>query len=203
VAGGASLASVLNLSGRRNFLLQHQLATAGRNYRVLDPEKHHYFTVRENIGQEMRSNFLGGIGQTAGSLRVGFGVGQRTYSWTVLNPAGSAVGTITIQVAGFSAVSTLTDSAGAPVLAINVNRGLAGGMTATAAFPDGRPMFQAKGNLIRHNFSIHGPDGQEVAKIHEAWASVRDTYNLDVTGNVDPLCALIFAIMIDREKASN
>ena len=73
-------------------------------------------------------------------------------------------------------------------------------MTATAVAPDGRPLLEAKGHLISHNFSLHDGSGAEVAKVHEAWASVRDTYNLDVSAKVDPLAPLIFAILIDREK---
>jgi hypothetical protein len=177
------------------------MATAGRNYRILDAEKHHLFTVRENVRQELRANFLGGMGQSGGGFRVGpFGTASRTFAWTVLDATGNARGTITIQLSGYTATSTLADVTGAPVLAIQVERGLAGGMTATAAYPDGHAMFQAKGNLIRHNFSILDPAGAEVAKIHEAWASVRDTYNLDLVGNADPLCTVIFAVMIDREK---
>jgi hypothetical protein len=182
-------------------LLQHQLISGGRNYRVLNHEKRHLFTVKENLGQELRANFLGGLGQQGSGFHLG--PGTRTFLWTVLDSAGSPHATITIQVRGFNAVSTLADSAGAPILGVNVDRGMVGGLTATAAYPDGRTMLQTRGNLIRHSFSVHDPAGQEVAKIHEAFASVRDTYNLDLVGNVDPLYPLIFAILIDREKESN
>jgi hypothetical protein len=200
-AGGQALGSVLGIEGGRNFLLQHQIISAGRNYRVLNMEKRHLFTVREEIRQEMRSNFLGGFGQQQTGFHLGpVALGTQTFLWTVADSSGNARGTISIQVTGFHAISTLVDSAGVPLLTVNVERGLTGGLTATAAFPDGRPMFQVKGNTIRHNFSIHDPSGVEVAKIHEAWASVRDTYNLDIVGSVDPLFPLVFAILIDREK---
>jgi hypothetical protein len=201
--GGPSLSAVLGLAGGRSFLLQHQLISAGHSYRVLASDKRHLFTVRENVGQELRSNFLGGMGSPSPGLHLGsIALGSRTFAWTVLDSAGTPRGAIAFQVQGFHAQSTLTDSAGAPVLVVHVDRGMVGGLTATAAYPDGRPMFQTRGNLIRHNFSIHDPGGAEVAKIHEAWASVRDTYNLDLVGNVDPLFPLVFAILIDREKES-
>jgi uncharacterized protein YxjI len=85
-------------------------------------------------------------------------------------------------------------------LVVDVEQGMIGKLTATAALPDGRPLFEVRGNTVRHNFSVHGPAGEELAKIHEDWASVRDTYNLDIVGNVDPLAPLIFAILIDNEK---
>jgi uncharacterized protein YxjI len=176
----------------------------GRNYRVLTSEKRHLFTVRESFGQEVRANFLGG----SGISRPGFGLGAlalgaRNFVWEVLDASGAPRGRISIQVTRGNAVSTLSDGAGNPLLAINVDKGLVGGLSATAATVDGRPMFQARGNLIHHNFSIQNPAGQEVAKVHEAWASVRDTYNIDLVGNVDPLGPLIFAILIDREKETN
>jgi hypothetical protein len=176
----------------------------GRNYRILNSEKRHLFTVRESFGQEVRANFLGG----GGSAPPGFGLGALTlgtrhFIWEVLDATGSPRGRISIQVSRGNAVSTLADASGTPLLAINVDKGLVGGLAATAATGDGRPMFQARGNLIHHNFSIQDPAGQEVAKVHEAWASVRDTYNVDLVGNVDPLGPLIFAILIDREKETN
>ncbi|HTS33370.1 MAG TPA: zinc ribbon domain-containing protein [Thermoplasmata archaeon] len=203
-SAGPSLTQVLGLQGARNFVLQHQLTGAGRSYRVLNAAKQPLFTVKENFGQEMRSNLLGGVfGQQGPSLGLGStALGRRTLAWTVHDGAGALRGNITFQISGYHALSTLTDSAGAPVLVVNVDRGLVGGLTATAASPDGRPLYQAKGNLIHHNFSITDPGGHELAKIHEAWASVRDTYSLDLVANVDPLGPLIFAILIDREKES-
>jgi hypothetical protein len=201
-SGGAALAAALHLAGVRNFLLQHQLVSAGRNYRVLDREKHHLFTVKEDLRQELRANFLSGMGQGPGFRMGPIALGTRTSSWTILDSAENPRGVITIQVAGYNAVSTLADAAGTPLLAITVARGMVGGLTATAALPGGPAILQARGNLLRHNFSIQDPAGQEVAKIHEAWASVRDSYNLDLVGNADPLAILIFAIMIDREKAT-
>ncbi len=195
---------MLGVEGGRSFLLQHQLLSGGRNYRVLNPEKRHLFTVRESLGQELRANFLGGGGPAGTGFHLGpVAVGTRTFVWTVLDSAGSGRGTISIQMSGYHAASTLTDSAGTPILVVHVDRGLVGGLTANATLGDGRPMFLTKGNLFRHNFSILDATGQEVAKIHEAWASVRDTYSLEIVGNVDPLGPLIFAILIDREKETN
>ncbi|MGP8072640.1 MAG: zinc-ribbon domain-containing protein [Thermoplasmata archaeon] len=199
---GPPLATALGLEGGRSFLLQHQLLAAGRSYRILTPEKRHLFTVKENFGQEMRSNFMGGmLGNQGGALGLGStAFNHRTFAWTVHDAAGALRANITFQVSGYHATSTLADTAGSPILVVNVDRGLVGGLTATAVLPDGRPLFQTKGNLIHHNFSILDPSGRELAKIHEAWASVRDTYNLDLVAPVDPLGALIFAILIDREK---
>lgn len=197
------LGSVLGLQGVRNFLLQHELLSGGRNYRVLNHEKRHLFTVREDVRQELVEGFLGEPAGPAHGFHLGRAAHQvPSIAWTVADAAGNPRGTIQIQASGNAAVSTLANGSGTPILSVNVERSMVGGVSATAAFPDGRAMFAARGNLMRHDFSIHDPSGAEVAKIHEAWASMRDTYNLDVVGSVDPLCPLIFAILIDREKAA-
>jgi zinc-ribbon domain len=199
-----SLAPALGLAGGRSFLLQHQLIGAGHSYRVLDREKRHLFTVKEDLGGELRANFLGRMGQQQPGFYLGrLGPVTRTFSWWVVDGAGNVQGTITIQLSGRTAVSALSDANGAPVFAVSVDRGMMGGMTATAAYPDGRAMLEAKGNLMHHSFSIHDASGREVAKIHEAWASVRDTYTLDLVGEVDPVYPVIFAMLIDREKEAN
>jgi uncharacterized protein YxjI len=203
---GANLSAALGLAGCQKFLVQHQLFTGGRSYRVLNHEKKHLFTVKENVRQELVSNLLRPGGQPAQGLsfQMGFAQGRPTeFAWTVDDVSKNVVGTIAIQIAGNTAMSSMSDAAGNPVLAVQVVKGMMGGLTATAAFPNGQTMFQAHGNLLRHNFLIKDPRGAEVAKIHEAWASIRDTYNLDLVGKVDPLCPLIFAILIDREKAAN
>jgi hypothetical protein len=195
------LGSILGLEGCRNFLLQHQLLTEGRNYRVLNHEKRHLFTVKENVGQDLWANmFRSRPPPRSGAFFGQLGAPTYTYTWGVEDASRNVQGVIQIQMHGNTAVSTLVNAAGAPILAVSVERSLMGTMNATAAFPDGRAMFQTKGNLIRHSFSVHDPSGGEVAKIHESFASLRDTYNLDIVGNVDPLAPLIFAILIDREK---
>jgi uncharacterized protein YxjI len=199
VSDGSALRAALGLQGGQKFLLQHEMLSGGRNYRVMNHEKRHLFTVREGRVQALTTDLLGGMRMREG-LTLNVGGRPLSYSWTVADAPGNPQGAIAIEVQGNTAVSTLSDATGAPVLSIRVQRGMMGGLTATAASSDGRTLLEAKGNLLHHNFSIHDASGAEVAKIHEAWASVRDTYNLDLTGNTDPLFPLIFAILIDREK---
>jgi hypothetical protein len=203
-SGLPPLASVLGLEGGRRFLLQHQLLSMGRNYRVLSHDKRHLFTVRENAGQDLWANAFQNRPAPQGGLLFGLmGPPTRSFTWSIDDAAGNPRGAIQITEHGNSAASTVVDAAGTPVLAVHIQRGMMGGLTAVAAFPDGRTMFETKGNMLRHTFEIHDPSGTEVAKVHEAFVSVRDTYNLDILGNVDPLCPLLFGILIDREKEEN
>jgi len=197
----SGLRAALGLQGKRSFLLQHEMLSGGRCYRVLDQEKRLLFTARENRSEAISEGMFAMIRLAAGRTLA--------YHWVVADAAGRSRGLITVEVTGDGEVSTLSDAAGTPLLAVTIGRTVVGGsrvyvithgFTATAALPDGRRWLEAKGNLQRHNFSIQDPSGTEVAKIHEAWASVRDTYNLDLVGDVDPLYPLIFAILIDRGK---
>jgi uncharacterized protein YxjI len=195
------LGQALGVGGVKQFLVQHQFLSGGHSYRILDTAKKHLFTAKENFGQEMQQNFMGGMFSNQGM--VGTALMSRTFAWTIHDAAGAVRANVTFQINGYNAQATLTDMGGAPIMVVNVNRGLMGKMTASAVYTDGRPMFQTQGNLIHHNFGILDPTGRELAKIHEAWASVRDTYSLDLTADVDPVGPIIFAILIDREKERN
>jgi len=195
------LRAALGLQGSRSFLLQHEMLSGGRCYRVLDPEKRLLFTARESRGEAISESMFAWIRVAAGKTLA--------YHWVVADAGGNPRGIITVEVTWEGEVSTLSDSTGTPLLTVKIGQtGIGGsrvyvvthGFTATAALPDGRPWLEAKGNLLGLNFSIQTLAGTEVAKIHEAWASVRDTYKLDLVGDVDPLYPLIFAILVDRGK---
>ena len=197
------LGQVLGLEGSKQFLVQHQWFSEGRNYRVLNHEKRHLFTIVENAGQELWANLFHSQQPPKMGFSVQFGASPHTFIWAIDGPNRTRLGLIQIQIHGMSVVASVVDTSGTPVVSIHIKKGMMGGLDATAAYPDGRPMFEAKGNLLRHSFQMHDPSGGVIAKIHEAFVTTRDTYNLDVVGNVDPLYPLLLAIMIDREKEMN
>ena len=206
VPSAVPLAQQLGVQSGRSFLLQHLLLGPRHSYRVLDREKRHLFTIQENLAaerQEMWGRFMqpAAPGTSGMSLQVTWGGNRRPWDeyWTVQDLAENPRGMITLEISRGAAVATLADTTGAPLLVVNVKRGIAS-VSADAVAPDGRPMLEARGNLIHHNFAIHDGAGAEVAKIHEAWASVRDTYGVDLVGNVDPVHAMIFAMIIDHYK---
>ncbi|MCI4347659.1 MAG: zinc-ribbon domain-containing protein [Thermoplasmata archaeon] len=199
---GPSLTALLGLAGKRQFLVQHQILALGHSYRVMDHEKRHLFAVKGDVVQQMQSNLMGSFLQKAtGSSYLGR-VGERSTNMTysLVDAQGTLIGTFSKQGGPNESIFTLTDLTGRPCVTVTLNRGGFGGITAVAVYPDGRPMMQTHGNLMRHDFRIRDPGGAELAKVHEAWASVRDTYNIDIEGNIDPLYPLAFAILIDYEK---
>jgi hypothetical protein len=196
-----ALASLLGVQGTQRFLVQHLLIGPAHSYRVMDHEKRPLFSVGENVRaerQEMWGRFMQPAIPT--NFQVNWGPRAPPVSyWVVDDAGGNARAALALNVHGGGAVATLSDMAGAPLLAIQVTRGLAS-ITAQATTADGRPVLEARGNLFHHNFSLHDGSGGEVAKIHESYVSMRDTYNLDLVGPVDPVHATVFAILIDHFK---
>lgn len=201
-AGGPSLSALLGLEGKRQFIVQHQVLSLGHSYRVMDHEKRHLFAVKGDVAQQAESHVMGSLMERAtGSSYLGR-IGERStnITYTLVDARETIIGSFTKQGGANESVFTLTDLQGRPWVSVTLNRGGFGGITATAVYPDGRPMMQTHGNLMRHDFRIRDPSGAELAKVHEAWAAVRDTYNIDIEGNLDPLYPLVFAILIDYEK---
>lgn len=197
-AGPASLSEALGVHTRQNFLVQHIALSMGHSYRVMDPEKNLLFTVEGDAGQNVSSALIRGavggyLGRYAGrSVDMTYALVDRTGTpWATLHKQGS----------GNNSTFTLVDNAQRPWLMIHVQRSLMGGVQANALAPDGRPMMTTSGNLLRHNFMIRDPQGRDLAKVHEQWVAVRDTYNIDIVGGgMEPLLPLLYAIAIDYEK---
>jgi hypothetical protein len=200
---GPPISAQLGLQNVNRFLLQHLLIGPKHSYRVMDLEKRHLFTVGENVREERQVGWQQLLGHVPGGPvpMVNFGGVDHpgTSYWVLDDMAGNIHGALTLQLNGRTAMCTLADASGVPTLMVNVTHHPLK-IEANATSSDGRPMLEARGNLMHHNFSVHDATGAEVAKIHEAWASVRDTYNLDLVGSVDPLSAIVFAILIDHYK---
>ncbi len=198
----AAIGSVaaLGLQGRRNFLVQHQILSLGHSYRVMDTENRHLFTVEGNAGQNLSGNVLGGILGGSDSYLGRLAARSTNMTYALVNANGVGLGTIMKEGGANQSTFTLADSSGQRLFVITLQRGAMGGITATAVGADGRPMLQTSGNLVRHNFVIRDPTGNELAKVHEAWVAIRDTYNVDIIGSIDPVYPLVFTILIDFEK---
>ena len=166
----------------------------------MDPEKNHLFTVNGNAQQNLGASALGTVVGGSGSYFGRMVTRSQAMSYTLDNAQGATLGSVVKEGGANQARFTLLDAAGRAWVVVGMDRGLMGGITAHALGPDGRPMFSTSGNLLRHNFSIRDPAGGEVAKVHEAWVAIRDTYNVDMVGPVDPLYPLVFTILIDFEK---
>jgi len=199
-ASPGGLSELLGLKGRGSFLVQHQIVSLGHSYHVMDAEKHLLFTVRGDAGQNLGGNALGHLMGGSGSYLGRMAARSVNMTYSLVNAQDAVLGTVRKEGGANHSQFTLVDSTGRPCVVVTLDRSLMGGITATAASPDGQPMLQTGGNLVRHNFAIKDPGGRDLAKVHEAWVAVRDTYNVDMVGDVDPLYPLVFTILIDFEK---
>jgi hypothetical protein len=199
-----ALSTKLGIEGSKRFVIQHQLFSRGHNYRILDETNRHLFTIEEDVSQELELDVLYRSAPPPPSDSSSDGIlpppPALTLVWKVVDPSGAPQAQISIQVTGNATVSTLSDAWGTTMMSVTASRGLLGDLSASATFPDGRTMFQGHGNLLSHDFAIQDPAGTEVARVREAWVSASDSYGLEIVGNLDPLPALVFAILIDREK---
>ena len=55
---------------------------------------------------------------------------------------------------------------------------------------------KAHGNFIDHEYEVE-QDGHKVAEISKKWFRVRDTYGVEITGEVDPALILAITVAID------
>lgn len=64
--------------------------------------------------------------------------------------------------------------------------------------PPGQEVARIKGNITEHDFTIQSPSGDPIAQIHKKWASVRDSYGVEILNPVlDPYVVLAYAIAMD------
>jgi len=67
--------------------------------------------------------------------------------------------------------------------------------------PEGKQLARGKGDLMGHNYQILAPDGSVIAQIHRKWATIRDSYCIDISRqDFDPLLVLSYAVVMDHAE---
>ncbi len=61
---------------------------------------------------------------------------------------------------------------------------------------DGGEDMKAKGNFVDHEYEIE-QDGDKVGEVSKKWFRMRDTYGVEVFGDVDPALILSITVAID------
>jgi uncharacterized protein YxjI len=63
----------------------------------------------------------------------------------------------------------------------------------------GEEIARIKGSIAEHDFTIQSPSGTPIAQIHKKWASVRDSYGVEIVNpDLDPYVILAYAIAMDH-----
>jgi len=209
---GGSVAR-LDLGGRTSFVVQHEAFSDRWNYRVLGSDGALLFSVRGNPVQdvvETMGAFRGNPAPPGGEPTWLREIPPVTVNWDILTPSAVPWGKIVARYApvkqrlGYRMQPTFTvfDSDSRALLSVQQDPSGLAEVGATARFPDGRVMFTGRGSVFRFSFSLRSPEGEVVGRVHEAKLSLRDSYSLDLVGNVEPLAAVLFVIILDREEQS-
>ena len=58
-----------------------------------------------------------------------------------------------------------------------------------------------KGNITEHDFSIQSPKGDQIAQVHKKWASIRDSYGVEIQSQeIDSYIILAYVIAMDHAQ---
>ncbi len=193
----------LGLGATRSFLLQHLLIGPKHSYRVLDAAKRPLLALGEDYGAE-RSAWSQQVRTAWESRPAGVTWGRSPFEatsfWIIEDPSRTPRGSVVLRHSGRRGECVVSGPGGAPEFVVRIEPSGLAGLAATALAPDGRPILESKGNLFHHEFGLHDASGAEVVKVHEAWVSARDTFSVDLTGPVDPMAAIVLAVLIDHFK---
>lgn len=188
------LTQMLRLQGEQKFIVHHEVLSLGHSYKVTDFHKRHLFTIRGNRMMNIEAH------EAAKGTMGTYGAREYNMSYELVDAAGQVCAQLMKQGAPNLSTFTLADQSGAAQVQIQLKRGLLNSIEASAMWPTGQPMLSTHGSLLRHNFMIKDAGGQDVARVHEDWVAVGDTYGIELTGPADPIYPLVFAIAIDYEK---
>jgi uncharacterized protein YxjI len=60
-------------------------------------------------------------------------------------------------------------------------------------------LYWIEGNFSKHDYMFKDMNKNVVAIVHKKWATLRDSYCLEITGEIDPLLAICSCIAIDQK----
>ncbi|HKT22332.1 MAG TPA: LURP-one-related family protein [Nitrososphaerales archaeon] len=66
---------------------------------------------------------------------------------------------------------------------------------------NGNQFARIYGNFVEHDYRIQ-VNGMDVAQVHKKWVSVRDSFDISVTGSVDRRLVLGSVIVIEHEEVT-
>jgi uncharacterized protein YxjI len=63
----------------------------------------------------------------------------------------------------------------------------------------GKEIARIKGNITKHNFTVHSPSGLEIAHAHKKWISARNSYAIEIlTHDLTPYIVIAYVIAMDN-----
>jgi uncharacterized protein YxjI len=190
------------LSGQSTLLMKMQIMSLGKNYDVMDGNQTPLCRIGLDAGQNVSGQMLGSaIGSIAGGYIGRYAARSMNYTYTVKDPAGNLGLEIRKTGGGNHSQFQVVDPFGnIPVGLIDLKRSLLGGLHATWIAPAGQPLMVTKGNILRRQYAITGPDGREIGWVRHKILAIRDVWQLELGPGGNHLFSSIFAAILDFEK---
>jgi uncharacterized protein YxjI len=190
------------LANQPSLLMKMRILSLGKNYDVMDPNQQVLCHVGLDAGQNVGGEVVkGAIASIAGDYLGRYAARDMTYTYRVTDAAGNLALEIRkgagANQARFDVFDPLTN---VPVGSIQLRRSLIGGLQATWLAPNGQPLMQTQGNVIRRTYAIRGPDGREIGRVRHKILAIRDVWQLEFGAGTNHLYSAIFATILDFEK---
>jgi uncharacterized protein YxjI len=183
----------LPLAGRSKFIIRQKALAIGDTYTVMDENKADLFIIKQGGKEAVKAALVGAA--------IGGIVKRRMErNFDIMTLDGRWVGRIHKGKGAYKSPFDVTLSNGQLVAKIATKRSLIGGLKASLLDGNGAPMISTKGNLIRRKYMMKDTAGNEIARVTAKLLQIRDTYTVELKGNMHPIYPLAFAIIIDFEK---
>ncbi len=183
------------LAGNNELLMKQKIMQLGKNYTVMDSNQNPLCYVRLDWKSNMAGNMLSSIG--------GRMVGRMMkYTYAVSDSSNQPALEIRKGPGSFKSYFDIVEPESSEKIGgIGLKRSLIGGMQAEWQDPQsGQPLIRTQGNVIRRQYSMVDPSGNEIATVRHKIAAIRDVWKLDIKGGTNHLHAVIFASILDFEK---
>ncbi len=183
------------LSGHTDLLMKKKILAVGKNYAVMDQEQNHLCYVYLDAKQNLVGNLLSGaLGSWAGR--------EMGYTYIVQDQNNQNALIIKKGAGAWKASFGVFDAeSGDQKGMISMKRGLIGGMQAEWIDKEtDQVTMQTRGNVLKRQYKILGPNGEELGHVRHKIAAVRDVWNLRLSDDANILNAAIFATVLDFEK---
>jgi len=182
-------------------MIRQKALAIGATYTVMDENKNELFMIKQSSGEAAKTAVVGAaLSAVAGDTLGGIMGRRQERNFDIMTLDNRWVGRIHKGKGAYKAPFDVTLSNGQPIAKIATKRSFIGGMKASLLDANGKPMISTKGNLIRRKYRMKDNSGNEIASVTAKLLQVRDTYNIQLKGNMHPIYPLSFAIIIDFEK---
>lgn len=195
-------AVIESLAGHSTLLMKMQILSFGKNYDVMDTGSRVLCKVGLDAGQNVKGALLGAaVSDLAGGYVGRWAQRSLAYTYVVRDAQGNPALEIRKGSGGNKATFQVVDpQLNVGLGQIDLTRSLIGGLKASWVAPQGQVYFSSKGNIIRRQYDIVGPQGASVGHVRHKILAVRDVWQLELDPQINHLYSALFATVLDFEK---